>query len=94
MYRVTSSRGDVTQESSKVSHRSTFGLSCNSSSLITFTCAQACVVSVLVTSSTQNSLPVLEVQASALAVVVASSSTPISTLTIRESGNYDGQSAL
>lgn len=65
MYRVTTPRGDVTQESSKVSHRSTFGLACNSSSLITFTCAQACVVSVLVTSSAQNSLPVLEVQASA-----------------------------
>ncbi len=62
-YTVTNARGDLTQQKSKVSHRSTFSLSANSASHITFSCAQACVVSVLVSSASQAALPVLDMQA-------------------------------
>jgi hypothetical protein len=66
-YTVTNARGDLTQQKSKVSHRSTFALSSNSASHITFSCAQPCVVSVLVSSASQAAQPVLDMQARAMA---------------------------
>lgn len=64
MYKVTSSRGRVAQEQSKVSPRISFSFSANNSHHITFTCPQPCVVAMLVTAVSSNDLPVLAMEVS------------------------------
>jgi hypothetical protein len=64
MYKVTSSRGRVAQEQSKVSPRISFSFSANNSHHITFTCPQPCVVAMLVTAVSSDDLPVLAMEVS------------------------------